>query len=354
MSGGFGLIDLASRALGGSVMAASDESFGEKENLLVAGPVAVHPGRYGHKGEIVDGWETRRQRGPRSHGAHDWVLIRLGKPGRIDEIVVDTTGFTGNQPPFIRVEGVRASPHLRVESLLSGRTAWHELVPTSPAKPDSSNAYGVAATGVITHLLLTIFPDGGVARLRVNGTIVPDLDPYQGLTVNLLAAEFGAQVVSQSDGFYAGAGNLLLAGPARDMSQGWEARRLRSTDPDRHDWVIFALAVPGVPEVLEIDTTWFVANASESVAVYAHGGATGTGATGTGAVEPFPARSVPGVSDPGWVPVLSRTDLVPDAPHVWRLASSALSGSPVRYLRVDAFPDGGLSRIRLLGTIERP
>jgi allantoicase len=330
------LVDLASRARGGSVMAASDESFGEKENLLVDALPDVRPGRYGHKGELVDGWETRRQRGPRSHGAHDWALVRLGVPGRIEEIVVDTTGFTGNQPPFVRIEGVQANPHEGAESLLGGRTAWRELVPTSPVKPDGRNAFPVGSNGVVTHLLVTIFPDGGVARLRVNGTIVADLEPYAGLTVNLLAAELGARVVEQSDGFYSGAGNLLQPGPARDMSEGWEARRLRSTEPDRHDWVVFALAAPGVPALLEVDTRWFVANASESIAVFGHPGA---GDVGDGA---------PGDGDPGWVPLLERTELVPDAPHRWRVDTA----QPVRFLRVDAFPDGGLSRVRLLGSFD--
>lgn len=86
--------DLASRLVGGSVIAASDESFGEKENLLVPGAADFTPGSYGHKGEIVDGWETRRRRTP----GHDWALVRLGTPGVIDSIDVDTSFFTGNYP----------------------------------------------------------------------------------------------------------------------------------------------------------------------------------------------------------------------------------------------------------------
>lgn len=337
-----GLTDLASRALGGSVMAASDESFGEKECLLVPGPPVVDPGRYGHKGELVDGWETRRQRSRADDdagvaGPHDWALIRLGAPGVVQEMVVDTTGFTGNQPPVVAVDAVRADPHARADALLADDVPWVPLVPPSPALPDRPNTYPVlpdrGPDDVVTHLRLRIMPDGGVARLRALGRIVPDLTVWAGLPVNLLAAELGARVVEQSDGFYSGAGNLLLPGPARTMAEGWEARRLRSTDPDRHDHVVLETAVRGVAEVLEVDTRWFVANASDTIAVLGH---------------PGPA-AVPGRDDPGWVTLLARTPLAPDAPHRWRLPW----GPPVRYVRLEAYPDGGLSRVRLWGMAAR-
>jgi allantoicase len=107
------LPDLASRALRGSVVAASDEFFAEKENLILPAAPAFTPRTFGHKGQVYDGWETRRRRG--SDGGlpadevHDWVIVRLGAPGVVHAVVVDTAFFTGNYPRSCSVEGARVA-----------------------------------------------------------------------------------------------------------------------------------------------------------------------------------------------------------------------------------------------------
>ncbi len=230
------MVDLASRLLGGTVMAASDESFGEKENLLVAGPPRIPPGSYGHKGEIVDGWETRRRRVP----GHDWALVRLGAPGVIASVDVDTTSFTGNFPELARVEAATVDGYPSPAELDAVR--WTELVPRSPLHGDAHNVFAVHGTARYTHLRLSIYPDGGVARLRVLGEVCADPRRFDGVLRDLAALEHGGVVADSSDGFYSAPEALLRPGPARHMGEGWETRRRRDGG---HDWVVVRLAAPG-------------------------------------------------------------------------------------------------------------
>ncbi|GAA1804637.1 allantoicase [Luedemannella flava] len=311
-----GLVDLAGRWLGGSVIAASDESFGEKENLIVPAPATFRPGRYGHKGEIVDGWETRR------HGSGvDWALVRLGAPGVIAAIDVDTSFFTGNHPAECLVEACEAPGYPGPDEL----TGWSVVVARSPLTGDGHNLFEVRAAARATHVRLTVFPDGGVARLRVYGTVLADPWRFEGVSVDLAAQELGGLVVASSDGFYSSAHALNRPGLARTMGEGWETRRRRDGG---HDWAVVRLACAGVVRQLEVDTSYYVANASTACALYG-----------------FAGEGTPAADDPGWFPLLPRTALRPDTRHHFPVPLTR----PVSHVRVDAFPDGGLSRLRVIG-----
>ena len=315
-------IDLASRWLGGSVMAASDESFGDKENLLVPAPAAFEPGRYGHRGEIVDGWETRRRR----EAGHDWALVRLGAPGVISAIDVDTSFFTGNFPPECRIHGCGAEGYPGPADLLGPDTEWSELVPRSPLRGDAHNLFDVTGSHRVTHLRLSTFPDGGVARLRVLGQVIADPRGLERLTVDLASQEYGGLVTASSDDFYTAAGVLNRPDTARTMGEGWETRRRR--DPG-HDHAVIRLAFPGQVRQIIVDTAHFKYNASAEIAIY-----------GARAGDPPPGW-------PEWNPLLPRTRLQPDTRHVFPVGSSG----PVAAVRIDAFPDGGLSRVLVIGAI---
>ena len=304
------LPDLASRALGGAVLAANDESFAAKENLVLPHPAQALSG-FGHRGKEYDGWETRRRRSPGS----DWAIVRLGVPGVVAAVVVDTAHFTGNFPPQASVECAAVEGHPTVAEL--ERADWRPLLPLSDLAGDTANTFPVESTRRVTHVRLTVHPDGGVARLRVHGTAVPDPRIVDAGPFDLAALDNGALVTGVSDDFYGRPAQLVSPGLARSMGEGWETRRRRG---DGNDWVQVSLACEGVVTLAELDTSYFLGNAPGSASL------TGSGPDGE-------------------VVVLPRTRLQPDTRHRF-----VLEGGPaVDRVRLDVFPDGGMARLRLWG-----
>jgi allantoicase len=310
-------VDLASRWLGGTVVAASDESFGDKENLLTPGPAAFEPGRYGNRGEIVDGWETRRRR----QGGHDWVIVRLGAPGTVSSVTVDTSFFTGNHPEHCSVHAAGHEGYPGADELTGSAADWIEIVPRSPLRGDWENVSAVTDPRRFTHVRLSAYPDGGVARLRVHGQVLPDPRGLEDLTVDLLSQVYGGAVVASSDDYFSAAAALNRPGLARSMGEGWETRRRRDSG---NDFVVVRLGLAGRVRRLVVDTSYFRYNASESVAVSA------------GVAGGFDAVLLP------------RTRLQPDTRHEFPVDYPGM----VAAIRVDAFPDGGLSRVRAIGSID--
>ncbi|MEV4546512.1 allantoicase [Nonomuraea wenchangensis] len=309
------LPDLALRALGGAVVAASDESFAEKESLVRPGRPGFRPETFGHKGQVYDGWETRRRRAP----GHDWALVRLGVPGVIRGVVIDTAWFKGNYPPYATVEAARVEGHPSPDELAAAW--WTEIVPRAALKGDAEHHFEVEGEFHATHVRLNIFPDGGVARLRVHGEPRPDLSVYDGLGLDLAALANGGIVTACSNDFYSAPHNVIAPGLARHQAEGWETARRRD---DGNDWLVIRLAGRGVPRLAEIDTTNLLFNAPAAVALTGFDGEPGTAAP---------------------VELLRRTRLQPDTPHRFRLAAA----TPVTHVRVDIHPDGGLARVRLHG-----
>ena len=318
-----GLADLASRALGGSVVFANDEFFAEKENLIRQEPPAFAPGDFGHKGKVYDGWETRRRR----DAGHDHVIVRLGCPGVVRGVVVDTAFFRGNYPPEISVEAACATGYPDPAELAGLR--WHTLVARAAASGNTANRYVVADPRRWTHVRLSIYPDGGVARLRVHGEVVPDPAFLTGI-IDLAALENGGRVTGCSDSFYSSPANLIMPGLPRVMSDGWENARRRGAG---NDWVEFAAA--GRLRRAEIDTSYFVGNAPGWVEL---------SAAESAAEAPAAA---PAQSEPGWRPVLQRTRVQPDTRHRFVLGDSR----EACLVRLDVIPDGGLARLRIYGEV---
>ena len=305
-------------------MAASDESFGEKENLLRPEAAVFDPGRYGHRGEIVDGWETKRRREP----GNDWALVRLGVPGVISSIDVDTTHFTGNFPDSCRVEGCGAEGYPSPKELSQPGCEWVELVPQSKLRGNGHNTFAVTDERRFTHLRLSTYPDGGVARLRVMGRAVPDPRLLDGITVDLASQMYGGAVVASSDAFYTSAQLLNRPDRARTMGEGWETRRKRDAG---HDIVVIQLGFVGLVRQLVVDTAHYKYNASAEISV-----------------DGCPDETAPAIDAGGWQELLPRTRLQPDTEHVFAVAH----GAPVGSIRLHAYPDGGLSRVRVIGSIE--
>jgi allantoicase len=313
------LPDLALRTLGGSVMEACDESFAEKENLINPGAPAFQAHTFGLKGQEYDGWETRRRRS----AGHDWVIVRLGLPGVIRGVVVDTAWFKGNYPPYASVEACAAEGYPAAGDL----AGWTEIVPKSPLKGDTAHEFAVCLDRRCTHVRLNIFPDGGVARLRVHGDVVPDPRLLAGLTVDLAALANGATVTGCSDMFYSSPTNLIMPGLARHQAEGWETARRRD---EGNDWVILRLAGPGVVRLAELDTGNLKFNAP-----------------GEARIRGADARAGSLENDDAWFDILPRTRLQPDTAHTFRVGSDRVA----THARIDIYPDGGLARVRLHGSL---
>ena len=313
------LPDLASRLSGGAVVWANDELFAERENLIKPDPPAYSTYTFGHKGQVYDGWETRRRREP----GHDWALVRLGMPGVVRGIVVDTSFFTGNYSPEISVEGAAYAGHPSPRELQSAD--WVPLVPRSPVRGDHRNTFTVHHEERITHVRLCQYPDGGVARLRVHGDVVPDPMFLMAGAIDLAALENGASVVACSNMFYSSPTNLISPDHARIMGEGWETARRRD---DGNDWVEVALAGPGAVRVAELDTSYFLGNAP-----------------GWASLSGYDARV--GQQPDDAVELLARQRLQPDTRHRFRLPA----GPEVTHVRLDVYPDGGMARLRLWGDL---
>ncbi|MGR6921617.1 allantoicase [[Actinomadura] parvosata] len=305
------LPDLALRTLGGSVLAASDESFAEKESLIRPGRPGFRPETFGSKGQVYDGWETRRRREP----GHDWALVRLGIPGVIRGVVIDTAWFKGNHPTHASVEAACVEGHPSPPEVLAA--PWTEIVPLSKLTGDAEHAFDVHDEGRYTHVRLNIHPDGGVARLRVHGEARPDLSVHDGLGLDLAALANGGLVTACSDAFYSAPNNVLAPGLARHQAEGWETARRRDGG---NDWLVIRLAGRGIVRLAEIDTTNLLFNAPAAV-------------------------TLTGLDEEREIELLPRTRLQPDTPHRFRLRRE----EPVTHVRVDIHPDGGLARVRLHG-----
>jgi allantoicase len=315
------LPDLAVRSLGGSVVAANDELFAERENLVKPEAPSYQTYTFGHKGQVYDGWETRRRREP----GHDWAIVRLGLPGVVRGVVVDTAFFKGNYPPEVSVEGASVEGYPTPDELQEA--AWTPLVPRSGVKGDAPNRFEVDLPWRFTHVRLCMYPDGGVARLRVHGEGVPDPRFLVAGALDLAALEHGGEVTGCSNMFYSSPRNLISPGLARVMGEGWETARRRD---EGNDWVEFRLAGAGVVRLAELDTSYFLGNAP-----------------GWASLRSVDARAADPADPAAWAELLPRTRLLPDTRHRFRLAG----GAEATHVRLDVFPDGGMARVHLHGEL---
>jgi allantoicase len=318
------LPDLASRRLGGGVVYANDEFFAAADNLVTTAPATFEARTFGPKGQIYDGWETRRRRVP----GHDFAIVRLGAPGVVHGVVIDTAHFRGNYPPYASVEGCGMEGYPSAAELADA--AWQPLVPKVALDGDARNEFAVSTRDRITHVRLCVYPDGGVARLRVHGEVVPDPRLLAAGSVDLAAQEYGGLITGCSDMFYGSPNNLLLPGLAATMGEGWETARRRGGG---NDWVLVRLAAPGWITLAELDTTHFKGNAP-----------------GEAGLRGIDARTADLADPHAWFEVLPITRLQPDTRHRFVLPST----EPVTHVRLDVYPDGGMGRLRLFGAVSGP
>jgi allantoicase len=306
-------VDLASERLGGIVIEANDEFFAEKENLLMASTPVFVPGKYTDRGKWIDGWETRRRRTP----GHDWCIVRLGVAGTLHGIDVDTSHFTGNYPSHCSLDAAGDDMN------------WIEVLPKSLLQGGSHNLFLIEKPIRFTHVRLNIYPDGGVARLRVYGEALPDFAALKP-PFDLAAVENGGLVLAASDMFFGSRHNLILPGHSTHMGDGWETKRRRGPG---YDWVIVRLGIAGLVDRIVVETDYFKGNYPESCSIDAcH--------APQAIVEDLSIGRI------AWTEIVARTKLEPDSRRELTVAAG-----PFTHVRLNIYPDGGVSRLRVLGRV---
>ena len=315
------LIDLAAERTGGQTLECSDDFFAPMENLLKPGRGIFIEDKYTDHGKWMDGWESRRKRVQ----GHDWVVIKLGLRGIIAGVDIDTNHFLGNHPPHASLEAacVAGTPTEK---------DWQEILATSPLKPGSQNLYTIESKHEWTHLRLHIYPDGGVARLKVYGEVKPDWSNIsKDKILDLVAVENGGRVLSCNDMFFSHKDNLIMPNRGANMGDGWETKRKRGPG---HDWCLLKLGHPGTVKMIEVDTCHFKGNFPDRCSIesiYA------------------PDAKDDKLEELNWQVLLAETKLSADKQHYFE--KELLHHNKVTHLRLNIFPDGGVSRLRINGTI---
>ena len=312
-------VQLEQPRLGSRVTYATDEFFGAKERLIDPAEPVFIADKYDDHGKWMDGWESRRKRVP----GHDYCVIRLGVPGIVHGFNVDTSHFTGNYPPQVSVEGCVSDDEVPEEG-------WEEILPRTDIKGNAHNFLDVRNDKTFTHVRLHIYPDGGVARLRVFGEIRADFRDVDGY-VDLAALEHGGRPIACSDQHYGSVHNLLAPGRGVNMGDGWETARRRGPG---NDWVIIALGQPGEIARAEIDTAHFKGNYPDRVSL--DGGM-------------FASDDEVTNASPEWKTLLPEARLKMDQQHYFDDALQHIG--PVSHVRMSIYPDGGISRVRLFGKV---
>ncbi len=308
--------DLADSRLGGEIIEVSDERFGLAQRIL--SPKPVHKYRFDENGyRFVDGWETTRRRS----SGNEWCVIRLGRPGRLRGLLVDTSYFTGNFPMAIAVDGAcivrEGDPR-----------AWREVLAYTKLQGNAQKLLHVGSEDVITHLKVNIFPDGGLARIKAFGEVVVDLPDGE---VDLAALANGARVIGCNDAHFAAPEQMIAPEPILDWGKGWETRRRREPG---HDWAVIALARPGRISRVEIDTQFYSGNQPEALSLQA---------------AYLPVMHDEAILNQAlfWQEILP---IIPVAGGEKATTSALMPHEPVSHVKVNIHPDGGITRLRLWGT----
>ena len=316
--------NLAQARLGAKAVACSDDFFAEMNRMLQNEPAVFIPGKYDDNGKWMDGWESRRKR----VAGHDWCVVKLGVAGRIRGVDVDTSHFTGNYPPAASLEAANVS------GAPDANTAWTEVLPAIPLKGTSHNYAAVDNSGVWTHVRLNIFPDGGVARLRVYGDVHKDWSKNDKSAVyDLVALENGGRAVGWNDAHYNMPEQLLLPGRGINMGDGWETRRRREPG---NDWSVLALGHAGTVEKIEVDTAFYKGNFPDRCSIQAANITSGTD-------QSIITQSM------FWPVLLPEQKLAADKQLYF--STEIEKHGPITHVRFNIIPDGGVSRLRLFGKL---
>ena len=317
-----GLIDLAQPRLGTKVIYKTDDFFASAHRIINPAPAVWKEGVFDTHGKWMDGWESRRKR----TSGHDYLILKLGKPGRIKKIDVDTSHFNGNQPSMVSLEGCSLAKNQTIK-----QAKWFQILGKKKTKANSHHFFSVSNNKVITHVKFNIFPDGGVARLRLYGNIATENIKYGNQVINLTAMVNGASVIACNNEHFGKAENILAPGKAINMGDGWETRRRRGPG---YDWLIIN-SVPGKQiKAIEISTHHFKGNYPSHCTLQA------------AYVKKGSANQIIKQSNK-WKHLLNQAKLSPNKTHKFK--NQLMKNDKINYIKINIFPDGGISRIKLIG-----
>ena len=324
-----GAVNLASPRLGASLLEVSDEFFGSRTRMLEDAPPVFYPDRYDDHGKWMDGWETRRRR----DGGNDYCILQLGAKGVIAGFDLNTRFFTGNHPPRAKIEATLT------DDIPTNTTEWFELVPESDIAPDSQNQFPVTDKRPFNYIRLNIFPDGGIARFRVWGNPMPDWIPQNSKGHHELSGTInGGRVVGYSDAHYGDPWIILTPGRGRNMGDGWETRRRRGPG---NDWIVVALGETGLAAEIEVDTAHFKGNYPDRCSVQA-----------AHLPQYLPDAKILSASE-RWDTLMPEQKLQMDNIHTFKSDKISSDFGPINYIRLNIFPDGGISRLRIFGPLTK-
>jgi allantoicase len=325
-------VDLASERVGGETLACSDDFFAEMENLLKPGRGIFIEDKFTERGKWMDGWESRRSYGRDNGRDSDWCIIRLGITGKIRAFDIDTNYFRGNAPEKVSVEACVS------EVQPNENTVWHTVLEATDVKAHSQNLFTLDGAEqeqdiAWTHVRLTMFPDGGIARFRVYGEAEVNWNNFvENELIDLASIKNGAKALLVSDMFFSDKNNLIMPGRGVNMADGWETKRRRDPGPD---WSIVKLAATGSVRKVIIDTCHFKGNFPDTFLL-------------EGCVSDSDDFTDDGASVT-WTPIIAKTKLYAHREHLFTKEIIAKKQQTFTHVRLSIFPDGGISRMRVFG-----
>ena len=317
------LINLASPKLGSLGVKANDEFFAPLKRMLLDNEPIFIPDKYDDHGKWMDGWETKRRRVP----GNDWCLIKLGSPGIIKEIDVNTKFFTGNYPPKTSIEGIYSESEPDIDD-----KKWLTILEKVDLDGDKINKFVVKKKNIVNWIKVNIYPDGGIARLRLWGDVYQNWDNFDNnKIIEISALKNCGKIISYNNAHYGDVSALLSEGRGKNMGDGWETRRRREPG---NDWIIIELGKKARLEEVEVDTAFFKGNFPESCSV-----------------EGFNAYgNIKNIENLDWTPIISKTALKADTIHKIKIENK-YKQTIFSHVRLNIFPDGGVSRFRVYGFI---
>ena len=317
-----GLIDLAQPRLGSKVIFKTDDFFASANRIINPSPAVFKEGLFDKNGKWMDGWESRRKR----TSGHDFLIIKLGKSGSINKVDVDTSHFNGNQPSMISLEGCY-SKSKNIKDL-----KWKTLIGKKKTKANSHHIFKSSSKSIFTHIKLNIFPDGGVARLRLYGSISKENNKFGNKTINLASLLNGASVIACNNEHFGKAENILAPGKAKNMGDGWETRRRRDKG---FDWLILNPINGKKINKIEISTHHFKGNFPSHCSLQA-------------AFVPNKKSSSSIIKNSvKWKFLLNKVNLSANKTHKFK--NILMKNDKINFIKINIFPDGGISRFKIFG-----